>query len=309
MDTTADAHDNTTADGFCQTAAGACSLRAAVEQANQLAGPDVIRVPVGDFAYTTGRGRADDQLGHHAHRGRCPRDRRRRARRRSRCSSSIATGKLTVSDLALTKGALRPVRRRRARVDAERRRDPRQHRDTPRQRRSEPGLTVLGGTVTMRDSVDQRQRCHRWRAAGPSPGRRRSTRTPTATVTLRRTTVADNRATSFGVGSSAYGGGILSFGTVDLHHVTLAGNHGHGGHARHQRRQPLHRRAARRARGHDHHRRRGLRSAPTAAAPLPVTLGRNLDSGTSCGFGAGPAQRHRPAARRRSATTAGRRTR
>lgn len=41
-------------DGVCATASGQCSLRAAIEEANALAGPDTITVPAGTYPLTTG---------------------------------------------------------------------------------------------------------------------------------------------------------------------------------------------------------------------------------------------------------------
>lgn len=46
---TADAVDATPGDGVCATAGGACTLRAAVQEANALAGADRIRVPAGTY--------------------------------------------------------------------------------------------------------------------------------------------------------------------------------------------------------------------------------------------------------------------
>src|SRR5581483_7184488 len=57
VNTTADAVDATPGDGTCATSAGACSLRAAVQEANALAGQDAIAVPAGVFRLTlTGAG-------------------------------------------------------------------------------------------------------------------------------------------------------------------------------------------------------------------------------------------------------------
>jgi CSLREA domain-containing protein len=49
VDTTADAVDAVPGDGICATAAGTCSLRAAVQEANALAGPDTIDLPAGTY--------------------------------------------------------------------------------------------------------------------------------------------------------------------------------------------------------------------------------------------------------------------
>jgi CSLREA domain-containing protein len=52
VDTTADGVDASPGDGSCATGAGACSLRAAVQEANALTGPDTINLPTGVYALT-----------------------------------------------------------------------------------------------------------------------------------------------------------------------------------------------------------------------------------------------------------------
>jgi len=52
VDDTGDAVDLTPGDGICATAGAACTLRAAVQEANALAGEDRIRVPAGTYALT-----------------------------------------------------------------------------------------------------------------------------------------------------------------------------------------------------------------------------------------------------------------
>lgn len=49
VNTTDDAVDQNTADGDCLTAAGKCSLRAAIQQANDSPGADRVILPVGTF--------------------------------------------------------------------------------------------------------------------------------------------------------------------------------------------------------------------------------------------------------------------
>lgn len=51
---TIDAPDQTPGDGVCATAGGVCTLRAAIQEANSLAGPDVIIVPAGTYLLTIG---------------------------------------------------------------------------------------------------------------------------------------------------------------------------------------------------------------------------------------------------------------
>ncbi len=52
VDSTLDARDADPADGLCLSAAGACTLRAAIEQANALEGNDVIALPAGEYRLT-----------------------------------------------------------------------------------------------------------------------------------------------------------------------------------------------------------------------------------------------------------------
>src|SRR2546427_7295051 len=56
---TADAVDAVPGDGFCATAGGTCTLRAAIQEANALPGPDTIMVPPGTYLLTI-EGRDED---------------------------------------------------------------------------------------------------------------------------------------------------------------------------------------------------------------------------------------------------------
>ena len=47
-----DGVDTTPGDGICATAAGTCSLRAAIQESNALMGPDTISLPPGTYALT-----------------------------------------------------------------------------------------------------------------------------------------------------------------------------------------------------------------------------------------------------------------
>ena len=58
VNTTADTQDAVAGDGICADSGGACSLRAAITEANALAGADIITLPVGTYTTTlptTGR--------------------------------------------------------------------------------------------------------------------------------------------------------------------------------------------------------------------------------------------------------------
>lgn len=52
VDSPVDAADQTPGDRRCETAAGACTLRAAIQEANAWNGPDTITVPAGRYVLT-----------------------------------------------------------------------------------------------------------------------------------------------------------------------------------------------------------------------------------------------------------------
>ncbi|HHJ15442.1 MAG TPA: CSLREA domain-containing protein, partial [Gammaproteobacteria bacterium] len=54
VNSAADTSDSTPGDGICADAGGVCSLRAAIEEANALAGPDTVSVPSGNYLLTQG---------------------------------------------------------------------------------------------------------------------------------------------------------------------------------------------------------------------------------------------------------------
>ena len=54
VDSTADAEDANPGDGVCATAAGPCTLRAAIQEANALPGLDTIVVPAGTYVLSLG---------------------------------------------------------------------------------------------------------------------------------------------------------------------------------------------------------------------------------------------------------------
>src|SRR5262249_47514094 len=60
VDSEDDATDATPGDGQCATKAGSCTLRAAIQEANALPGPDSIRLPSGTFLIAR-EGADDDQ--------------------------------------------------------------------------------------------------------------------------------------------------------------------------------------------------------------------------------------------------------
>ncbi|MCH8902269.1 MAG: CSLREA domain-containing protein, partial [Chloroflexi bacterium] len=62
VDSTADAPDANPGDGVCDDGAGNCTLRAAIEEANALAGADTITLPAGSYALTGGELDITDDL-------------------------------------------------------------------------------------------------------------------------------------------------------------------------------------------------------------------------------------------------------
>jgi len=62
VNTTVDAVDTNPGDGACSTGAGSCSLRAAIQEANALAGPDTINVTAGVYSLSI-FGAAEDLAG------------------------------------------------------------------------------------------------------------------------------------------------------------------------------------------------------------------------------------------------------
>src|SRR6478735_854969 len=50
VDSDADLHDAIPGNGLCKSSAGTCTLRAAIEEANSLMGPDEVDVPAGTYA-------------------------------------------------------------------------------------------------------------------------------------------------------------------------------------------------------------------------------------------------------------------
>ena len=62
VDCTADAHDASPGDGICATAAGECTLRAAIEEANALLGQQTVQVPPGTYLLALGALNVSDDL-------------------------------------------------------------------------------------------------------------------------------------------------------------------------------------------------------------------------------------------------------
>lgn len=62
VSTTADTHDLNLGDGLCADSSGNCSLRAAIEEANTLAGADTIGLPAGTYLLSAGELWINDSL-------------------------------------------------------------------------------------------------------------------------------------------------------------------------------------------------------------------------------------------------------
>lgn len=62
VDSALDTVDAVPGDGICADAGGACTLRAAVVESNQLLGPDVVSIPPGAYVLTIGGAPEDDAL-------------------------------------------------------------------------------------------------------------------------------------------------------------------------------------------------------------------------------------------------------
>lgn len=63
VNSTLDARDANAGNGICATSSGACTLRAAIEEANALAGADTITLPAGTYRITLGSGDDKAQRG------------------------------------------------------------------------------------------------------------------------------------------------------------------------------------------------------------------------------------------------------
>lgn len=275
VDSTADAPDATPGDGVCAASGGACTLRAAVGEANALVGADSVTLPAGTYSLgstitlaslltLTGPAGARATVVDGAP---------------NVAVLSLASAGVVVRGVTVTGGG--------------------------------PGLQVGANDVTV-DQVAVRG--NSLTSAGGAVGGG-ILMTSAANLTLTRSAVTANTATSTGLqaqgggvyvptgavltavastiagntasapASTAFGGGILagSGGQTVLRHVTLAGNVATGAGST----------GGNLYRGgtvsvEDTIISGGLASfgANCSAAPTTV-LGRNIDSGTSCGFGAG----------------------
>lgn len=213
--TGADDADQTTADEVCKAASGECTLRAALEQANALAGPDDVTVPKGTYVLTvaapltitsavtvTGPGAVVDAGGDSG-------------------ALYLAGSAATVTGLTFTGAGTAPA------VIASNGDD------------VLDGVTIRGNTYTGVGNVFGGgllvNGTSILRLTGSAiTGNRLNGEdgalgagvyvSKDASLIAVRTTIADNHAVASDPGSQSFGGGVLNAGSTALRHVTLAGN-------------------------------------------------------------------------------------
>jgi CSLREA domain-containing protein len=276
VDSTGDQTDATPGNGVCATAGGQCTLRAAIVEANALMGADAITVPAGTYNVGSslpvstnitinGAGARDVTV---------------------RATTGIViqvTGDAVVTGLTVTGGTMGMLV-----SGAELTLD--------RVTIANNAVSTAGNVVGAGMRVDTNSKVLIRRSAitgntatstgGTSYGA--GIYASSSQLDIRSTTIASNTVTG---SSQGRGGGILAIGgTVSLRHVTLSGNVANSG--------TLDRYGGNlyvtgttptvtdsiltggvANAGHE--------NCSSAAATLPTASGRNIDSGTSCGFGAG----------------------
>lgn len=276
VNSTGDQTDANPGNGACATAGGQCTLRAAIVEANALMGPDTITVPAGTYNTASalsitsnitvaGAGARDVVV------------------RATTGTVVQVTGDAFVSGLTITGGTLGMlVSGAEATLD----------------RVAIRGNTVTGAAnvngVGLRVDSNSKVLVRRSAITGNTGTSTSGTAygagiyTSTSQLDVRSTTIAGNAATG---NSQGRGGGILAIGgTVSLRHVTLSGNVVNSG-------------SGDRFGGNLYVTgttpttsdsiftggvaNAGHENCSSAAAILPTASGRNIDSGTSCGFGAG----------------------
>lgn len=276
VNSTGDQTDAAPGNGVCAAAGGQCTLRAAIVEANALMGADTITVPPGTYATSStltvstnvtinGAGARDVTV---------------------RATSGIVlqvTGEAVVTGLTLTGGSTGMyVTAAEATLDRVAIRD---NTNTTNASIFGGGMRIdTGSKVLIRRSAITGNTATSTSGAVYGGGIYAST----SQLDIRSTTVAGNTAAGT---TAARGGGVAGAGgTVSLRHVTLSGNVTNSG-------------TADRYGGNlyvsgttptvsDSILTGGVSSAghencSSAAATLPVPSGRNIDSGTTCGFGAG----------------------
>lgn len=277
VNSTADTHDEVLADGVCADADGACTLRAALEQSNAAGSPDAVTVPAGTYTLTitarllidasvtlTGAGPDATVVDAGTDTG----------------VLELSGGTSTISGVTLTGGG-GPSGNGLVMTDGVVTADRIAVRDNISQTggASGAGIYLFEGELTLTRSSVTGNTARASSASGLGGGIFVG---QDANLTARRTTIADNRVESAGAGVSLFGGGLFSYGITALDHVTFAGNRAEGGEG-----------------GNLY----TFSSGPTVSlrdtilaggvatngancgGKAPQALGRDLDSGTTCGFG------------------------
>lgn len=272
---TADQTDGNLGNGVCATAGGLCTLRAAVAEANALMGADTINVPAGSYetssVLTVSSNLTINGAG-------------ARTTTVKAAGGIVLTisgsGEAAISGITITGGAI-GMYVTGAELTLDRVAVRGNSSTTPGNisgvgMRIDPGSKVLikrsaitGNTATSSSGTALGAGIHE----------------SSSQLDVRSTTIAGNAATG---SSTARGGGIsANGGTVSLRHVTLSGNSAVSGTAD-QYGGNLYVAGGATATSADSIFTGGVAgSGPNCAGTAPVASGRNIDSGTSCSFGAG----------------------
>jgi uncharacterized repeat protein (TIGR01451 family)/CSLREA domain-containing protein len=188
VDSTADASDATPGDGVCASAAGACTLRAAIQEANALAGLDTIEVPAGTYVLTMGELQIQSDLViNGAGAGQTTVD----GNQLSRIFSVTAEATASILAVSIANG------------------------------RHEPTLSARGGAILNAGSLLVEQSVVRHSAAAAFDGGQGGGIHNTGSLELVDSAVRDNSAGFSALGS---GGGIYSTGTLILTRSTVHHN-------------------------------------------------------------------------------------
>ncbi len=216
VDVQTDKADANAADGLCRTSDNTCTLRAAVQQANSSAGPDAINVPAGTYANTLGAINITSTVDIIGSAG----SRATTIDAKNSDSPITMSGASTVNvrGLAITRylGATTPILITGATVTL---RDLNVHDNTVTGGQG-GGLYIGSGDLTLRDSAVTDNVATA--ANGAFGG---GLDLAGGNVRVIATTIARNTARATAVGSTAFGGGIVTQATsLNLNHVTLLDN-------------------------------------------------------------------------------------
>jgi CSLREA domain-containing protein len=273
VNSTADAADVNTSDGVCAAAGGACTLRAAVEQANALMGADVINVPANTYNTASqltissnvtlcGAGAASTRIVGNGG---------------SIIVRAQGSAEVAISGATLAGGTI-GVYVQGSELTLDR-------------------VVITGNTSTgsgsgagMRADADSKVLIKNSAITGnvveAANAYGAGIHFSGVQLDIRSTTIAGNVVRG---SSGARGGGIyMNFGTLSLRHVTMSGNKVESGTADRYGGN-LNMTNSSSGTTSDSIFAGGVANAghENCSGKLPVATGRNIDSGTSCGFGAG----------------------